>query len=80
MARDIVEMEPKEFTCPHCGKPVLMKWQMADYGYGESNPQFIGLEKPPERFVHNPVTGSKYPVQSRSSIKNPPKPMWGKKA
>ena len=45
MALDIIGMESVEMTCPHCGKKVLMRWQWADYGYGDGNPQFIGLEK-----------------------------------
>lgn len=45
MARDIIPMDGEEMTCPYCGKKVIMRWQLADYGYGETNPQFIGLEK-----------------------------------
>lgn len=45
MAQDVIEMEAEKMTCPHCGKPVLMRWQQAYYGGGESNAQFIGLEK-----------------------------------
>lgn len=45
MAVDVVEMEAEKMTCPHCNKPVLMRWQMAYYELGEGSPQFLGLEK-----------------------------------
>ncbi len=48
MARDIVAMPDEEMVCPHCGKAVLLKWQLAIYDDGDS-PQFIGLEKKKEK-------------------------------
>jgi len=71
VAQDIIPMEPKEAICPHCGKPVLVEWQLAYYADGGVEHQFLGLkvdEKAElDKRIYNPVTQSFYSVLPRAS-------------
>ena len=68
MAQDIIEMDAEQMTCPHCSKPVLMKWQMAYYELGQGSPQFIGLERATS------AEALRIKTSPKRTIKTPPKP------